>query len=119
MLFRSGKKGYCNSRSLTYFFDVEKCKVCSRKDGCYKNGAKSRTFSITLRSEMHQRQLDFENSNEFKTKSIVRYKIEAKNAALKKAHGYDRAKSYGIEAMQLQAAVTIFVTNMKRILRLC
>ena len=113
-----GKKGYCNSRSLIYYFDVEKCKVCNRRDGCYKNGAKSRTFSVTLRSDMHQRQLDFENSNEFKTKSKVRYKIEAKNAELKKSHGYNRAKSYGIEAMRLQAAVTIFVTNIKRIIRL-
>ncbi|MDY5318972.1 MAG: transposase, partial [Candidatus Egerieousia sp.] len=47
-----------------------------------------------------------------------RYKIEAKNAELKNAHGYDRADSYGISAMELQGAVTIFVVNLKRIMKM-
>lgn len=113
-----GKKVDGISRSMVYYFDVEKCKVCNRRDGCYKPGAKSRTFSMTVRSGLHQRQLDFENSETFKTKARARYKIEAKNAELKQSHGYDRAKSYGIEAMRLQAAVTIFAANIKRILKL-
>ena len=50
--------------------------------------------------------------------SRERYKIEAKNAELKNAHGYDRADSYGISAMELQGAVTIFVVNLKRIMKM-
>ena len=26
---------------MTYFFDVEKCKCCPYRDGCYKEGAKN------------------------------------------------------------------------------
>ncbi len=32
-----------------YFFDVEKCKHCPFREGCYKEGAKSKTFSVTIK----------------------------------------------------------------------
>ena len=47
-----------------------------------------------------------------------RYKIEAKNSEIKHAHGYDRAKSYGISDMELQGAVILFVVNLKRIMKI-
>lgn len=113
-----GKKGEGHCRSLVYFFDVSKCKLCKHRQGCYRDGAKSKTYSITLRSDLHQRQLNFENTEDFKMKSKVRYKIEAKNAELKNVLGYDRALSYGIDCMRMQGAMVIFVANIKRILKL-
>ncbi|WP_211220321.1 transposase [Solobacterium moorei] len=47
-----------------------------------------------------------------------RYKIEAKNAELKKEHGYAHTIYAGMNGMMLQAGVTIFVVNLKRILKL-
>ena len=47
-----------------------------------------------------------------------RYKIEAKNAELKQRHGFDVARASGLFSMELQAATTIFVVNMKRIMTL-
>ncbi|WP_165157690.1 IS1182 family transposase [Parabacteroides sp. ZJ-118] len=111
------RKGTVN-RTETYYFDIEKCKVCSRRHGCYKKGAKSKTYSIQIKSEQHQQQVDFEKTEEFRTKAKVRYKIEAKNSELKNVFGYNRADSYGIDCMRMQGAMVIFAANIKRILRL-
>lgn len=44
--------------------------------------------------------------------------IEAKNSELKNVLGYDTYLSYSLNSMKLQDAMTIFVSNLKRILRL-
>ncbi len=111
------RKGTVN-RTVTYYFDIEKCRVCSRRQGGYKDGAKFKTYSIQIKSEQHQQQADFEKTVEFKTKAKVRYKIEAKNSELKNVFGYDRADSYGMGCMHMQGAMVIFAANIKRILRL-
>jgi Transposase and inactivated derivatives len=115
---RIGKKGIGENQLQTYFFDVEKCKICTIKNGCYKPGAKTKTYAITIKSDEHQKQLKFQQTDYFKEKAKHRYKIEAKNSELKNAHGYGRASSYGIASMQMQGAMTIFTVNLKRILKL-
>ncbi len=113
-----GKKGQGTNQSMTYYFDVEKCRNCSRREGCYKEGAKTKTYCVQIKSEEHKAQEAFQQTEEFKEKVRVRYKIEAKNAELKNVLGYDRATSYGIDCMRMQGALTIFVANIKRIIRL-
>lgn len=100
----------------SYFFDVEKCKHCSYKDGCYKDGAKTKSYSVSIKTNTHQEHMDFQESEYYKEKSKERYKIEAKNSELKHRHGYDVASSSGLLGMELQGAVTIFAVNMKRII---
>ncbi|HVI39831.1 MAG TPA: IS1182 family transposase [Anaerovoracaceae bacterium] len=102
----------------SYFFDVEKCKRCSLKKGCYKDGAKTKSYSTSIKTSTHQQHMDFQESEYFKDKSKERYKIEAKNSELKLRHGYDIASSSGLLGMELQGAVTIFAVNMKRIITL-
>lgn len=102
----------------TYHFDIEKCKICHFKDGCYKEGAASKSYSISIKSHTHSKQMVFQETNEFKTKVKDRYKIEAKNAEIKNAHAYGLADSHGIFGMSLQAATTIYAVNLKRILKL-
>ena len=102
---------------LTYF-DIEKCKVCPLREGCYKEGAKSKTYSVTIKSTEHKDQEAFQNSEEFKEKAKSRYKIEAKNSELKHRHGYDTANSAGLFGMEMQGAMTIFAVNLKRIMTL-
>ena len=115
---RQGKKdGRCN-QVWTYYFDTEKCKTCSRRDGCYKDGAKVKTYSVSIRTEEQNRLMEFQKTPEFTLKARERYKIEAKNAELKHVFGYDRAESYGLYSMQMQGAITIFAANIKRILKL-
>lgn len=47
-----------NSQVECYYFDVEKCKHCPFKDGCYKDGSKTKTFSIKIKSDIHTKQMD-------------------------------------------------------------
>lgn len=115
---KEGKKNVGKNQSYLYFFDVEKCKICPLKDGCYKPGAKTKTYAVTIKSTIHQEQQAFQETNYFKDKAKHRYKIEAKNNELKNVHGYDRAIAYGIENMQIQGALAIFTVNLKRIIKL-
>ncbi len=101
-----------------YYFDVNKCKVCSRKEGCYKSGAKSKTYNVVVKTDTQLAQMEFQQTEEFKEKYKERYKIEAKNAELKQVYRYDRAISYGLDAMSMQGAMAIFAANIKRILKL-
>lgn len=115
---RQGKKGVAANQVDTYYFDIEKCKHCPVKEGCYKEGAKSKTYSVSIKSNVHTEQMEFQESDYFKEKSKERYKIEAKNSELKHRHGYDVAKSSGLIGMELQGAMAIFTVNIKRILKL-
>ena len=115
---RTGKKNQGKNQKHTYYFDIEKCKVCPLREGCYKEGAKSKTYSISIKSTEHKEQEAFQNSDGFKMKAKSRYKIEAKNSELKQRHGYDVATSTGLFGMQMQGAMTIFAVNLKRIITL-
>ncbi|MFB5270040.1 transposase, partial [Paenibacillus enshidis] len=99
---RQGKKGQGANQVDTYFFDVEKCKRCPLREGCYKEGAKSKTYSVSLKSNEHLAQAVFQESEAFKAKAKERYKIEAKNSELKHRHGYDIASSSGLVGMEIQ-----------------
>ena len=115
---KQGKKKIQENQTLTFYFDIEKCKVCALKEGCYKAGSKSKTYSVSINSDVHQNQIDFQNTEYFRDKSKHRYKIEAKNSELKNVHGYGRALSYGLPSMEMQSALTVFAVNIKRILKL-
>ena len=115
---RGGTKNVGANQVDTYYFDIEKCKSCPIKEGCYKDGAKTKTYSVSIKSELHQEQTAFQETDYFKDKAKHRYKIEAKNSELKNVHGYDRAISYGINNMQMQGALAIFAVNLKRIIKL-
>ena len=103
---------------MTYFFDVEKCKRCPYKAGCYKEGAKKKTYTETLVCDSHSEQAQFQETEHFKEMAKERYKIEAKNSELKHRHGYDIASSSGLIGMEMQGAMTIFAVNLKRIIKL-
>lgn len=88
------------------------------REGCYKEGAKSKTYSVSIKSVEHKEQTAFQETEHFKELARDRYKIEAKNSGLKHAHGFHTAKSAGLFGMDVQAATTIFAVNLKRILKL-
>jgi len=115
---RQGKKNEGRNQRSIYYFDIEKCKVCPLREGCYKDGASSKTYSVTIKSDEHSSQADFQKTDYFKKKSKERYKIEAKNSELKHRHGYDVSKTSGLIGMELQGAMSMFTVNLKRILKL-
>ena len=115
---KTGRKNVSKNQVLTYYFDIEKCKRCPLRDGCYRQGAKSKSYSISIKSDVHKAQMEFQESDYFKDKAKERYKIEAKNSELKNRHGYNVANSSGLLGMKLQGAMTIFAVNLKRIITL-
>jgi len=115
---RTGTRNVGKNQVDTYYFDIDKCKQCPFKEGCYKEGAKSKTYSVSIKSTEHSEQKAFQESEYFKEKAKERYKIEAKNSELKHRHGYDVASTSGLVGMQMQGAMAIFTVNLKRILTL-
>lgn len=65
---RAGKKNQKKNQRLIYYFDINKCKTCPIKEGCYKLGAKRKTYSVTISSDTHLAQKNFQEADEFKAK---------------------------------------------------
>lgn len=82
-----GKKDPSRVKNIAFHFDVNKCKVCPKKEGCYTEGSRTKTFTLRHPAKIHEEQMEFENSNEFKTLYKEKYKIEAKNSKLKNSYG--------------------------------
>lgn len=102
-----------------HYFDVNKCKCCSLKDRCGYNGGDFKTYTVTLKmNDIHQTHLNNQNTDEYLLLAKNRYMIEAKNAELKSQYGYDHCTYSGLSGMKLQAATSLFVVNLKRILTL-
>ena len=114
---KQGKKA-TNQQVESYYFDVEKCKHCPLKNGCYKDGAKTKTYNVKIKDDTHINQMDYMETEEFKTLYAERYKIEAKNAELKNNYDYGDANACGKQGITIQGATTLFLANMKRIIKL-
>lgn len=103
---------------MVYYFDINKCKHCQCREGCYKEGSKSKSYSVSITSDIQSKQKAFQESEEFRALTKKRYMIEAKNSELKNRHGYDRAESSGIHSMEIQGATALFAVNLLRINKL-
>ena len=57
---RTGKRRVSKNQKDTYHFDIDKCKCCLYKDGCYKEDAKSKTYSVSIKSDEHSKQWQFQ-----------------------------------------------------------
>lgn len=114
---KKNKRGM-DTRVESYYFDVEKCKHCPLREGCYRAGAKTKSFSVKIQSDTHIEHMDYMKTEEFKELYGERYKIEAKNAELKNKYDYGNAQGCGVLGMSIQGASTLFLANMKRIVKL-
>ena len=107
-----------NTQVECYYFDVEKCKYCPYKNGCYKEGSKTKTYSVKIKDNIHTKHMDYMETEDFKKLYAERYKIEAKNAELKTNFGYDTANACGKNGITIQGASALFLANIKRIIKL-
>lgn len=117
-VFRNASEKRKENATFTYFFNVEKCKQCPLREGCYKEGAKYKTYAIRILSEEHQKQKEFSETPEFKREMRYRHRIEGKNSELKNRHGLGKTISFGFESLEIQTAVAVYYTNLKRIMKL-
>jgi len=51
---KQGAKKSDENQRYAYYFDIEKCKVCKLKKGCHKEGAKSKSYSVSINSKEHE-----------------------------------------------------------------
>jgi transposase len=107
-----------SNRRIIYYFDTDKCKDCPKRKGCYKEGAKSKTYSITILSDTHKKQKEFQETEYFKERARQRYIVEAKNAELKQSYGLDKCDYLGLIGMKIQSYFTAITSNVKRIIKL-
>ena len=115
---RQGKKDTGTNQREIYYFDVEKCKTCPLREGCYSPGSRTKTYSIRILSDHHAKQMKYEQTSLFQMRKGVRSRIEHKNAELKIHHGMTRARYRGLLGMQIQACLTAFAVNAKRMVKL-
>ena len=112
------KDGFRNER-MEYEFNKNICAQCPKREECLgKNKKRGKRYSITILSDIHTKQEEFEQTEYFNnTIRNERYKIEAKNAETKVAHGLCKAKSVGLACMRIQSYLTHITTNLKRIIK--
>lgn len=112
---RNGKE----EKLLEYSFERERCRNCTHRAECI---GKSTRIARQLRISINTPEL-YEYSQRAKTQEFLeeyrkRAKIESKNAELKRFHGLDRAKGYGLRSIRIQAKLTALAVNLKRITKL-
>lgn len=118
MSIRKSLQGNNKQKVECYYFNIENCKRCNFKEGCYKEGSNSKTYNVKIKDNVHIKHMDYMNTEEFKNLYSERYKIEAKNAELKSNFGYNKANATGKVGITIQGASALFLVNMKRIIKL-
>ena len=104
---------------MEYTFDKKKCEGCPHKDKCALGNRKHKTYMISIQSNLHKEQKEFEETEYFKDKMRnERYKIEAKNSEVKEAHGLKRSKYMGLAKTRIQSYISCIVVNIKRIIKI-
>lgn len=103
-----------NSKHAIYRFDRHLCATCPLKETCLGN-AKEKTFSVSILTPEQQKLLQDNQDPEYKRRRKERYKIEALNAHLKGRYAFRKAQCIGISMMTLQAAIAMYLYNMKKI----
>jgi len=102
---------------MVYYFDIEKCKRCPMREGCY-SGGKSKSYSVSLTSDVQLEHKALQESQEYKELARARYKVEQKNGDLKNNYGYGETDSSGVQSMRIQGAVSLFSANIAKTIRL-
>jgi transposase len=112
---RNGKK----EKLLDYSFEREHCRNCPRRAECIgKSKRIAKLLSISINTPELYEYSQRAKTTEFLEEYRKRAKIEPKNAELKRFHGLNRAKGYGLQSVRIQAKLTALAVNLKRIAKL-
>lgn len=97
-----------------YYFDIDQCKACPLHDECAKESAR-RILTVGLNTTGFYEISQEQKTDEFKEKYKKRASIEGKNAELKRFHGLNRARGYGLLSVSKQSKLAAIAVNIKRI----
>lgn len=98
-----------------YYFDKEQCEICPKCIECAGKKAKKKILNVGLNTAEFYEISQKQKSDMFLEKYHKRASIESKNAELKRFHGLNRARGYGLLSMSKQAKLTAIAVNIKAI----
>ena len=112
---RNGKE----EKLLNYSFERERCRNCSRRAECIGKSTRiARLLTVSVNTPKLYEYSQRAKTPEFLEEYRKRAKIEPKNTELKRFHGLDRAKGYGLQSVRIQAKLTVLAVNLKRIAKM-
>ena len=98
-----------------YHFDKTICVNCSKLLECAGKRKSKKVLEVGEYTAQYYEHSQFAKTDEFKEKYKKRASHEWKNGEMKRFHGLDRARGYGLKSMTLQAKLTALAVNLKRI----
>lgn len=98
-----------------YQFDKKICEDCCFKEKCISHKAKSKILEISMNTPELYEYSQRAKTQEFIDKYKQRASQEWKNGEMKRFHGLDLARGYGLRSMSMQAKLTALAVNLKRI----
>jgi len=103
---------------LEYKFERETCCNCPNRKGCINGTGIANKLVLGLNAPKFYEYSQRAKTPEFLEKYKKRASQEWKNGEMKRFHGMDRARGYGLKSMRTQAKLTALVVNLKRIVAL-
>ncbi|WP_371367090.1 IS1182 family transposase ISBch1 [Sporomusa rhizae] len=108
-------KGSWAPDNLRYIFDKAICMGCPHKMECAGKAASAKRLDVGINTADYYEHSQRAQTQEFKEKYKKRASHEWKNGEMKRFHGLDRARGYGLRSMSMQAKLTALAVNLKRI----
>jgi transposase len=101
-----------NTEKITFFFNKKDCGNCELKQKCTVQ--ESRTITISEHYELLKKAREYNKTDDFKEDMKQRAHIEPKQGEMKRHHGLQRAKYWGLPKMNIQATISAIAVNVKR-----
>ncbi|WP_144349513.1 IS1182 family transposase [Sporomusa termitida] len=98
-----------------YHFVKSHCVQCPQRLTCAGKNTKKKVLRVSEHCAQYYEHSQLAKSDQFKLKYKKRASHEWKNGEMKRFHGLDRARGYGLKSMSLQAKLTALAVNLKRI----
>jgi transposase len=98
-----------------YTFDKNLCHNCTKRVECAGERARAKVFDVGVHTAEYYEHSQLAKTDEFKEKYKKRASQEWKNGEMKRFHGLDRARGYGLKSITMQAKLTALAVNLKRI----
>lgn len=102
-------------KSFLYTFDKNICKICPHRAMCISGKIAAKKLEVGINTPEFYEYSQRAKTHEFLDKYKNRACHEWKNGEMKRFHGLNRAKGYGLRSMSMQALLTALAVNLKRI----
>lgn len=107
-----------NGETLNYYFEKAQCIACPMRSECISGKTKRRILSMSINTPELHKYVERNKTGDFFQKYKKRASHEWKNGEMKRFHGLNRARGYGLKSVRAQAKLTALAVNLKRIAKL-